>query len=80
MNTLVVIKIGLERWAFEYKNASHRIIYRKTLRAINNNDLFERKVKTTLKEIVHQKANFTEMQLLLNDTDSCTLHIHTINE
>lgn len=80
MNTLVVITIGQERFAIEYKGANHRIIYRKTLRAISRNELFECGLSTHLKEVSHQKANFTELRVLVDKMFNCKVHIHTIED
>lgn len=80
MNTLVVITIGQERTAIEYKNASHRIIYRKTLRAISRNELFECRVSTEIKSVSHHKANFTELRVLVDKMFSCSIHIHTTDD
>lgn len=80
MNTSVVITIGQEHWYLEYKGANHRTIYRKTLRAISRNELFECGISTHLKEVSHQRANVTNLRVLVDKMFSCTVHIHTAEE
>lgn len=78
MNTLSVIEFGKERYAIEYKNATHRTIYRKTLRAISRNELFEGKTCLRLISVSHTHKNLTKIHILIDNWLNCYINIHTI--
>lgn len=68
MYTKVYVSIGAKRHCWLWENASHRVAYIKTLRAIERNEIFENARSTRLLKVKHPAKNYSEFLL---HVDNC---------
>lgn len=67
MYTKVFVSIGAQRISRRWENASHRVAYIKTLRAIERNEIFANACCTRLLKVKHPAKNYTEFLLYVDN-------------